>query len=451
MKISTLIQSTLLGVISLALTCNIFAGDSYIGGSLNETGGGTYLGGIAIGVVVTPSLRDALQEAQKDDLGVDCIGIATEKCMPTISQITLGGILKSGFGQEWGDYGVTAFGTGSIASILVCGTMAGDEATRVAARYVGIGCDSHTPAGLFSTLAAALGVPQSNTLECMSAIEAAGGGAIGFVPSDESDPSYAYIKLDEQSPDWKVFRAGLYPLFGDIHGGSLTDIEVDQIFGKGKAVAKEQTQAFPMLTITPPMHISAGNNQLSNECALGTIRNGGGWLQGSYFENADLSSVYNFDTLHTMYPLTDFDGASTTVSTGPAGDPGNSGMVGETTHTSTMPGFIRGGTILGDPSGFFTPIDFTLTRTTIQMRVWSDSIGTPVLMKVENAVDPLQTASVTQITTLIGWETLQFDFSTVSINTTETFDTLVLTFEQGVALETPTPKTYYWDDVELLP
>ena len=52
-------------------------------------------------------------------------------------------------------------------------------------------------------------------------------------------------------------------MFADVHGGSLTGATTTQPFGETGAVAAASN---------PPMHASAGNFNLSNECAAGRLR-----------------------------------------------------------------------------------------------------------------------------------------------------------------------------------
>ena len=266
MKISILMKSALLGVTWSVFVCNTFAGPTYTG-SLNEkSAGGPYVGGIAVGVVVNPTFRDVLQAAQ---LGPGCVGLATEECMPSISTIAVGTLLQAGFGDEWGDFGITAYGTGAMATPIVCGTIASDDATRVAARSMGMGCASHTPEGLFNIAASLFGIAQSNTIACLAQVEAAGGGAIGFVASDTVEAGFAYIKLDTLVPDRDRFKNGLYPMFGDIHGSTTGIAPTPQIFGFGGPV---------LLADNPPMHQVAKIPNLIDECTVGVHRMGGGNL-----------------------------------------------------------------------------------------------------------------------------------------------------------------------------
>lgn len=256
MKLKTIVAATA----AVVFAGNV-AAQATSGSSLNEVSGGSYIGALPVGIVANPGLRDALQALQLD---ASCVGDDTKSCMPSISTVELASILQGGFGQEWNTYGVSVFGTGAIASAAVCGTIGSDEATRVAARHVGIGCTTANPDAAFNGVAGQLGLPQANTISCLAGAEGFGAGGIGFATADSADANYRFIKLDGQSPDLANFIAGNYAMFADVHGGSLTGNTTTQPFGETGAVAS---------SANPPMHASAGNFNLSNECAAGRLRN----------------------------------------------------------------------------------------------------------------------------------------------------------------------------------
>lgn len=256
MKLKTLLVATA----AVVFAGNV-AAQATSGSSLNEKTGGAYLGALPVGIVSNPGLRDALQAAQLD---AACVGNDSKTCMPSISTVELSSIIQGAFGQEWNNYGIGAFGTGAVASAAVCGTIASDEATRVGARHIGIGCTDANPDGGFNGIAGVLSLPQADTVACLTAAEGAGAGAIGFATADSVDASYRFVKLDGESPDLANFIAGNYAMFADVHGGSLTGATTAQPFGTTGAVPAASN---------PPMHASAGNFALSNECAAGRLRN----------------------------------------------------------------------------------------------------------------------------------------------------------------------------------
>lgn len=255
MKLSKILVATAAAV----LASNVSA-QATSGSNLNEKAGGTYLGALPVGIVANPLLRDALQGAQLDP---SCVGNDSKTCMPSISTIELSSIMQAQFGVEWGNnYGLIAFGTGSTASPVVCGGIA-DQASRVAARHVGLGCTTANPDAAYNGIAGLFAIG-GDAAACLTSTEGFGAGGIAFVTADQQDPAYRFVKLDGEAPDLANFVAGNYAMFADVHGGSLTGVETAQPFGNTGAVAAENN---------PPMHASAGSFTLSNECAAGRLRN----------------------------------------------------------------------------------------------------------------------------------------------------------------------------------
>ena len=78
--------------------------------------------------------------------------------------------------------------------------------------------------------------------------------------------------------------------------------------------------------------------------------------------------------------------------------------------------------------GFANPIPFTATETVLSVRVFSPAAGITVRMKVENAADPNLFAEMDVVTTAANaWEPLNFDFSTVGIDTSVEYSKVKLT------------------------
>ena len=151
-----------------------------------------------------------------------------------------------------------------------------------------------------------------------------------------------------------------------------------------------------------------------------------------------------FDEPFVDYTLSDFEGAATVL----AGDPtGADNTVAATTKTAGSPFFA--GTIVGkDFGGFASPIPFTATETVMSVRVYSPAAGIPVRLKVENASDGGLFAEMDAVTTVAnGWEPLNFDFSTVGIDTTVEYSKAIIFFD--FVVDKPADgSTYYWDDLQ---
>jgi hypothetical protein len=254
MKFKTIVAATA----AIVFAGNV-AAQATANSSLNESGGGDYLGALPVGIVANPLLRDALQGLQLD---ASCVGEDTKACMPSISTIELASLMQNAFGDEWGNYQVDAFGTGQLASAVVCGALT-DEATRVAARHVGIGCTASNPEGGFTSVASTFQFA-ADAASCLNTVTTFTAGGIGFATADSQSAAYKFIKLDGESPDLANFIAGNYAMFADVHGGSLTGNNTAQPFGDTGAVPKASN---------PPMHADAGNFNASNECASGRLRN----------------------------------------------------------------------------------------------------------------------------------------------------------------------------------
>ncbi|MCP9290936.1 T9SS type A sorting domain-containing protein [Gracilimonas sediminicola] len=158
----------------------------------------------------------------------------------------------------------------------------------------------------------------------------------------------------------------------------------------------------------------------------------------------DLPVTFQSETVD--YEVTDFGGNDTEI----VPDPEDSeNTVGKTTKTAGSESWA--GTTVGTDLGFKSRIPFTAENTKMNVRLYSPSSGIPVRLKVEDHNDPTLTAETEALTTKVnGWETLEFDFSTVAegtnpFNPNTYFDKLSIFFNFNVS---GTGEVYYWDDVE---
>ncbi len=93
-------------------------------------------------------------------------------------------------------------------------------------------------------------------------------------------------------------------------------------------------------------------------------------------------------------------------------------------------------------------IPFSAASSTMTVRFWSPTAGTPVLLKVESASDPNQAAEVQALTTVAGgWETLSFDFAGLA-DPDLVYDKASLFPNFGTA---GTGEVYYLDDLTYPP
>ncbi len=84
----------------------------------------------------------------------------------------------------------------------------------------------------------------------------------------------------------------------------------------------------------------------------------------------------------------------------------------------------------------------------VRMKVWSPRVGAKVLFKVENAANTSLSFEKEVTTTVANeWEDLFFDFS--EINTTNTYERIVLIFELGTPGDGSANFTFLFDDIHL--
>ncbi|MBL4676419.1 MAG: hypothetical protein JKY70_09485 [Mucilaginibacter sp.] len=93
------------------------------------------------------------------------------------------------------------------------------------------------------------------------------------------------------------------------------------------------------------------------------------------------------------------------------------------------------------------PIDFS-TKKTFKMKVWSPRVGAKVLLKVENLTNGGISFEKEVATTKANeWEDLIFDYST--INTANSYQKVVLIFDNGTQGDGSANYTFYLDDITL--
>ena len=138
---------------------------------------------------------------------------------------------------------------------------------------------------------------------------------------------------------------------------------------------------------------------------------------------------------------TDFDGGSVTSITNPQRNSNNNSLtVGQMIKSA---GKTWGGSYLLLSSS----MDFA-SNDTFTMKVFSPRIGAKVLLKVENSGDANITYEKESLTTIAnGWETLTFNFA--SINQSNSYDKLVVIFDNGTMGDGSANFTFYFDDIAL--
>ena len=149
----------------------------------------------------------------------------------------------------------------------------------------------------------------------------------------------------------------------------------------------------------------------------------------------------DFESTTLNYAFTDFSGGAATVVT----NPNKSGI-----NTSNKVGKMVKGA--GDPwAGSYialdNPIDFSAGKT-FKVKIHSPRVGAKLLLKVENLTDGGIAFEKEMTTTKAGeWEELTFDYS--AINTSKSYQKVVLIFDLGTVGDGSANYTFYFDDIKL--
>lgn len=154
-----------------------------------------------------------------------------------------------------------------------------------------------------------------------------------------------------------------------------------------------------------------------------------------------LTLPLNFQSSVLTYGFTDFDGGSVTVIDNPQVSGINtSSKVAQMVKSSNQ---TWGGSWIGLDS----PIDFSVKKT-FKMKVYSPRVGAKVLLKVENATDGSKNHEKEVATTVANaWEELTFDYS--AINTANSYQKIVLIFDNGTMGDGSANFTFLFDDITL--
>lgn len=162
-------------------------------------------------------------------------------------------------------------------------------------------------------------------------------------------------------------------------------------------------------------------------------------LSNNFVETVSLPLTFESNSL--TYTFNNFDGGVATVINNPqSGGINNSAKVGRMVKNA---GQIWGGSWIG----LAAPIDFS-TKKTFRVKVFSPRAGAKLLLKVENQNDGGISFEKEATTTVAGgWETLTFDYS--AINTSRTYQKIVLIFDLGTAGDGSANFTFLFDDITL--
>jgi len=154
-----------------------------------------------------------------------------------------------------------------------------------------------------------------------------------------------------------------------------------------------------------------------------------------------LALPIDFESSSIAYTFTDFDGGVATVIANPhSGGINTSAKVGKMVKNA---GQTWGGSYLT----MANPINFTVTKT-FKMKVYSPRVGAKVLLKVENLTNGgISYEKEVLTTTANAWELLTFDYS--AINTANSYQKIVLIFDNGIMGDGSANFTFNFDDITL--
>lgn len=148
-----------------------------------------------------------------------------------------------------------------------------------------------------------------------------------------------------------------------------------------------------------------------------------------------------FESTTINYAFNNFNGGNASVINNPqTGGINSSAKVGKMVKSA---GQVWGGSWIG----LSNPIDFSVNKV-FRMKVFSPRVGAKVLLKVENGSNTAINFEKEVVTTVANaWEDLAFDYS--AINTSNSYNHIVLIFELGTMGDGSANFTFLFDDIRL--
>lgn len=150
----------------------------------------------------------------------------------------------------------------------------------------------------------------------------------------------------------------------------------------------------------------------------------------------------DFQSATATYTFNDFDGGNATVI--------NNTQPGGINTSSKVGRMIKnaGQTWGGSWIALSSPINFTGTSRIFHMKVFSPRVGAKVLLKVENMTNgAISFEREVLTTTANAWEDLTFDYT--AINTANSYQKIVLIFDNGIMGDGSANFTWLFDDITL--
>jgi hypothetical protein len=148
-----------------------------------------------------------------------------------------------------------------------------------------------------------------------------------------------------------------------------------------------------------------------------------------------------FESATVNYVFNNFDGGNITVISNPQQNGIN--LSSKVARMIKNAGQTWGGSVI--PLG--APIDFSANKI-FRMKVYSPRVGAKVLLKVENPANGTINYEKEVLTTVANaWEDLAFDYT--AINTSNTYQNIVLIFDNGIMGDGSANFTFLFDDIRL--
>ena len=438
------VETTATGPVTFSFGFNKDVGTSFTVDDITVTGGTkgafTRVNGTSATLVVTPTpnstgtiIVSVAAGAALDAKGNGSAASSSQQLFDTVLRTQMS--LPVSFDTAGVGYGLTGFGGAEDSSIVVDPTNAANKVAKVvraagAETYAGTTI-TDIRGGVQTGLSPKIPFNATDTRMSVRVWSPDAGIPVRLKVEDSADPNKSVeteatvttaAGWQTLTFDFKTQAAGTAALNLGFNYNKAT-IFFD--FGRAKAAAVAKTYYFDDLAFVP-----------------GAAAGGGG--------GAATTTTITMDET-TPPALTGFGGAedSTVVV-----DPTNAANKVAKVVKSATAELWAGTTVSNLASQAIAPIGFSAGNTTITVRVWSPTAGTPVRLKVESATDPTKTVE-TEVTTTVanGWQTLSFNFAnqaagTAALNLATTYNKASIFFNFGTTgAAAGGARTYYFDDV----
>ena len=438
------VETTATGPVTFSFGFNKDVGTSFTVDDITVTGGTkgafTRVNGTSATLVVTPTpnstgtiIVSVAAGAALDAKGNGSAASSSQQLFDTVLRTQMS--LPVSFDTAGVGYGLTGFGGAEDSSIVVDPTNAANKVAKVvraagAETYAGTTI-TDIRGGVQTGLSPKIPFNATDTRMSVRVWSPDAGIPVRLKVEDSADPNKSVeteatvttaAGWQTLTFDFKTQAAGTAALNLGFNYNKAT-IFFD--FGRAKAAAVAKTYYFDDLAFVP-----------------GAAAGGGG--------GAATTTTITMDET-TPPALTGFGGAedSTVVV-----DPTNAANKVAKVVKSATAELWAGTTVSNLANQAIAPIGFSAGNTTITVRVWSPTAGTPVRLKVESATDPTKTVETEATTTVAnGWQTLSFNFAnpaagTAALNLATTYNKASIFFNFGTTgAAAGGARTYYFENV----